>query len=715
MRSEAFRMNVEAKLDEQRSPRPGSRVRLFRPTSLRTRMALYFGALFALILLLVSMVRTFGLPWTSDRGSYGLQQAQVLKQVALLADLEKERLRLWLDERRHDAAGLAESPVVASSVSRLVKLVEEDAVRQGSPLQPTEDLLSNESAGELTAVLNALKTSHGIYSKISIVDAKNKLIIASTDRKDLGLELSEPKLSSLVMNPRKGASVIVRESPETGRAEAVISQTIPDRSHGDSGAASDLRAAVMLYVDGERLLKPLLYGAGKIGESEEIVLVDQDLRLILPLRFPLTSGKRPRPFEYVVETEPATFAVQGKEGVSIGRDYRGVVVLAAYRHIQVARNASWGLVVKVDEAEILGPTWRRLSYATVVSLLGVLAASIVAALLAGRIARPIRNLSLTAREVEAGNLNARAAATGSDEVGDLAVTFNSMIGRVQHWQRDLEEQVEIRTRRLIELNEELTTEISDRKQAEREKELLIGELETKNAELERFTYTVSHDLSSPLITIKTFAGFIEEALKEGKTDDVESDLGRIKRAAGTMEQLLEELLELSRIGRVVNPSTRVPMTEVAREALELLGGTIAERRVDVEITSNMPAVHGDRPRLLEVFQNLVENALKFTRDQPHPKVEIGTGEADGALAFYVRDNGQGIDRTCQERVFRLFDKLDQDSEGTGIGLAIVKRIVEVHGGRVWVESQGSGCGSTFWFTLTGSGRDDAEGDCENEG
>lgn len=670
--------------------------------SLRTRTALYFGALFAAILLVVSLVRTFGLPWTSDSGSYGLQQALVMKQLAFLADVEKERLRLWIEERKHDAREFAERRAVVTSVIKLLPLIREDDGHRESRNRLKEALLNDKNGKALMAAVNGLKASHAGYGKIRIIDTRNGLIIASTDEEDLGLRISDPKPASSAAKSGDRASVTVTQSPENGRTEVVISQSIRAGSSEAAEAPSQVVGTVIVYVDGERFLKSFLYGGSNIAESEDIILVDQNLRILVSPKFPEREGELVRPLEYVVKTEPAALAVQGKEGVLVSRDYRHVPILAAYRGIKVTPDSTWGLVVKVDREEMLGPTRQRLFYASIVSLLGVLSAAIMAALIAGRIARPIQELRLVAREVEAGNLDARAPVTGSDEVGDLAVTFNSMIEEIQHWQGDLEELVKIRTSRLTELNEELKAEISERKRAERERERLIEELEGKNAELERFTYTVSHDLSSPLITIKTFTGFVEEAFREGSTEEVASDLERIKRAAEKMGQLLEELLELSRIGRLVNPPSRMSMTQIAEEALELLAGAVAQRGADVSIAPDMPEVHGDRARLLEVFQNLTENALKFTRDQPHPKIEIGAADAGGGPAFFVRDNGQGIDPVYQERIFRLFDKLDQTSEGTGIGLAIVKRIVEVHGGRIWVESQGKGQGSTFWFTLPGS-------------
>ncbi len=191
-------------------------------------------------------------------------------------------------------------------------------------------------------------------------------------------------------------------------------------------------------------------------------------------------------------------------------------------------------------------------------------------------------------------------------------------------------------------------------------------------------------------------------MAKGTADSLESDMSRIDKAADKMGELLDEILELSRIGRLSNPPSSVPAEELVKEALELLGGAIAQSGAEVQMASDLPFLYGDRTRLVEMFQNLIHNAVKFRGDQPHPKVEIGCRKQDDELVFYVRDNGIGIDARYHEKIFGLFDQLNPTEEGTGIGLALVKRIIEVHGGRIWVESEGAGHGSTFCFALPGS-------------
>lgn len=228
-------------------------------------------------------------------------------------------------------------------------------------------------------------------------------------------------------------------------------------------------------------------------------------------------------------------------------------------------------------------------------------------------------------------------------------------------------------------------------------------LRERNEELMRFMYTVSHDLKSPLVTIRTFLGYLEQDLRGGDASRVEKDMGYMRGAAEKMSELLEDILELSRVGRKSQPPEDVSLQAVVGEALELVAGSVTERGVRVEVTTEPVWLTGDRVRLREVFQNLIDNAVKFMGDQAAPRVEIGVereGEAEGAnLVLFVRDNGVGIDPRHREKLFGLFEKLHPGSPGTGIGLALVKRIVEVHGGRIWAESDGPGLGSVFRFTL----------------
>lgn len=247
----------------------------------------------------------------------------------------------------------------------------------------------------------------------------------------------------------------------------------------------------------------------------------------------------------------------------------------------------------------------------------------------------------------------------------------------------------------------IARDISERKAAEMERERLITELGAKNAELERFTYTVSHDLKSPLVTITGFLGYLDQDARNGRFENFSRDMHRIRQAVDKMQNLLNDLLELSRIGRMVNEPVEMDFGAIVRDALSLLEGSLTSGQVHVNFADDGHKVYGDRMRLLEVLQNLLENAIKFMGTQPNPEIHIGAiQDEQGKPVFFVRDNGIGIEPQYQDRIFGLFNKLDTSTEGTGIGLTLVKRIIEVHHGKIWLESQ-PGKGTTFYFTLPG--------------
>ncbi|MCX6901517.1 MAG: PAS domain S-box protein [Verrucomicrobia bacterium] len=238
-------------------------------------------------------------------------------------------------------------------------------------------------------------------------------------------------------------------------------------------------------------------------------------------------------------------------------------------------------------------------------------------------------------------------------------------------------------------------DITERKRAE-------VALQEKNAEMERFLYTASHDLKSPVVTIRTFLGYLEQDTAAGDAGRMEKDLRFIRAATDKMGRLLEELLEISRIGRVVSPPVSITLRKLVDEALGAVAGRIAERGVTVKVGDTDMLLRGDRIRLAEIWQNLVENACKFMGDQKEPRVEIGVEARGAETVFFVRDNGIGIDPRYYAKVFGLFEKLDPKAEGTGLGLALVKRVVELYRGRIWVESLGQGQGACFYFTLPGA-------------
>jgi len=220
-----------------------------------------------------------------------------------------------------------------------------------------------------------------------------------------------------------------------------------------------------------------------------------------------------------------------------------------------------------------------------------------------------------------------------------------------------------------------------------------------NRELEAFAYSVAHDLRSPLRAIDGYSRMILN--KEGAAFDPETrrKFGVIQENAQKMGQLIDDLLRLSRVSRVELNRSRLDMTRLVPEVLKEIQMAEPERSIHVQI-GDLPAAHGDAALIRQLLANLLSNAVKFTRGKEGARIEVGSVERPGERVYYVRDNGVGFDMKYYKKLFGVFQRLVSESqfEGTGVGLAIVQRIVSRHGGRVWAEGEIQG-GATFYFTL----------------
>lgn len=229
-----------------------------------------------------------------------------------------------------------------------------------------------------------------------------------------------------------------------------------------------------------------------------------------------------------------------------------------------------------------------------------------------------------------------------------------------------------------------------------------AELASKNEEMEQFLNTVSHDLKSPVVTCLGLAGSLREDLRAGRMEETDDTIIRIERSATRMRQLIEDLLNLSRIGKVRFELTDVDTRSMIRSICDEFKPRLAEIGAVLEVETNTPHLRADAHWLTEVFENLITNAIKYGCDDPHPRIAIGCVSDEKEHRFYVRDNGNGIDPAHHAQILQPFRRLRTDKEGSGMGLAIVVRIVKMHRGRIWIESQ-PGQGATFWVALPVAG------------
>lgn len=360
-------------------------------------------------------------------------------------------------------------------------------------------------------------------------------------------------------------------------------------------------------------------------------------------------------------------------------------------------------------------------------LTGFIDVFVFSAAITNTITTPITKLKNAIMEIGKGNFDTKIELETEDEIGELANCFNKMSkdlkktttslaelnseismrkkaqDSLQKARNELEIRVEQRTAELAQANKELEQEITERKHAEEEMEKLnkgldsaVQELSRSNKELQEFAYIAAHDLKAPLRGIATLADWIAtdcaESFDEQGKKQVQMLIDKVKQ----MSSLIDGILKYSKAGNTTRGRQEVDLNEVVSDIIKQIDPS---KNVEITIDNELPTLAYEKTHILQIFQNLLTNAVKFM-DKPDGQINIGCVIQDDSWKFSISDNGPGIEQKHCDRIFKMFQTLSpqSNSESTGIGLAIVKKIIEVNGGQVWVESE-PGNGSTFFFTL----------------
>jgi len=665
-------------------------------------------------------------------------------QLSTIAELKTADLAHWRQERVGDASLFYKNPSFSALVERYFENAD-DAEAEGQLriwLGRLQDALQYERVMLLdTGYAKKMVAPEGPERKISFVSAGTSAILQSGQVafEDFYFNEVNEKIYLKVMVPILAAT--------------------------DGGRVIGFLA---LRIDPADYLYPMLQRWPTPSATAETLIVRRDgndVFFLNELRFQQDTALKLRiPLDKI--ELPSVRGALGYEGITEGRDYRGAEVIAAVRSVP---DSPWILVARMDTAEVYAPL-TQMRWVMMV-LMGALLTGAGAGV--GLVWRRRSQLFYKQRAEAAEALRESeekfriGAASASDLIWDWDISqgklewfgdIDQMLGyapgefprTLEAWEKMIHAPDHDRVMQALErhldarlpYNEEYRTvrrdgslrywvdrgtamwdetgkafrmigacsDITERKQAEDKLKMAFEELRSSNAELESFTYTISHDLKSPLETVKTFLGYLKQDFVGADAGKVEKDMLFMEGAADKMSRLLDELLEMSRIGRVVNPPATVSFRELAQEALDLVAGGIRGRGVAVQVSQETLSLYGDRPRLVEIWQNLLENAVKFMGGQASPRIDIGIEKRGKDTIFFVRDNGMGIDPRYKSRVFNLFDKLDAKTEGTGLGLAIVRRIVELYKGTAWFESAGEGQGSCFFFTLPAALQDESKGE-----
>jgi signal transduction histidine kinase len=367
----------------------------------------------------------------------------------------------------------------------------------------------------------------------------------------------------------------------------------------------------------------------------------------------------------------------------------------------------------VSEGEILGTAYiaadfplmeRILRYIGVLALvaIGAIGVSVLVSLkLQSLITKPLSSIVAIARDlVDNKQYSRRARKISEDETGTLVDAFNGMLDVIEQRTRDMEsanQRLEAEAARhaqaretIMQLNEALEGKVMERTQ----------QLQATNQELESFCYSVSHDLRGPLRSISGFTQALIEELPAELPGDSQRYLDKVMAGTRRMSQLIDDLLNLSRVSRGELVRQTVDLTELARDVIRDLQARDTNAKVDVSVWQGM-ATEADPKLVRIVFENLLGNAWKFSSKKDNPRIVVGVMKEGRREVYFVRDNGAGFDMKYADKLFGAFQRLHAMNEfpGTGIGLATVQRIVNRHGGRIWFDSAPE-MGASFYFTLT---------------
>ena len=343
-------------------------------------------------------------------------------------------------------------------------------------------------------------------------------------------------------------------------------------------------------------------------------------------------------------------------------------MFGAYRYI---KNAEIGLVAKMDEEEVLA----RLDSFGFTLFLVILAVSFAiigaACFIANRLVQPIDQLIRTAELFSRGNFDSRVAVESVDEIGVLGETFNVMASSLQKANDELESKVEIRT----------------------------ADLKRSNEDLEQIAYVASHDLQEPLRMVSSYTQLLSRRYSGKLDSDADEFIGFAVDGAKRMQALISDLLTYSRAGRQDGNHELVDVQDVVAEVLQNLNSRI-EDAASVVTFEDLTTLVADRKQLVSVFQNLISNSIKYRSATRESRITVTAEQQSNSWKFAVNDNGIGLDTAFTDRIFTIFQRLHgrEEYQGTGIGLAVVKKLIERAGGNIWVESELDE-GSTFTFTV----------------
>ena len=421
--------------------KPGHEAKVKGINSITTRLVISFVSLFIVFLISSELMLLYGLPYTKHSGWMESHRIQAIKQLDLIADLKKQQMKGHLYELATDTRLLAGNPFLRSNIEQIKELaLQKQHKYKEKPLilkSIQQEKLYQDISGLFVNAIN----SKAIYENFMLADIRNGQVFMASNPEDFALNVSQQNIFIRTKEQGKVYFNDINEDRITLLPVFQIGQVIKN-------TAGSAVAILILDVHIQKLLLPFLHTGAGLGETGETLLINEDTKILTPLKYSLATGEKPQLMQYKIMAKPAMLAAQGFEGVISSQDYRGVPVLAAYRNLWVSSDWSWGMVVKIDRDELFKPIQRAANFTAWVAVGGMFFLILLTIYLTYRLTFPIKELSIVALEFAKGNYAIRSKINRKDELGVLARSFNFMANEVELTQKDLERKVEERTSNL---------------------------------------------------------------------------------------------------------------------------------------------------------------------------------------------------------------------------------------------------------------------------
>ena len=601
-----------------------------------------------LSILLMTLVMASAMTYFIYVSSASMLKQEIEQRLATNAYHMLDKIDRMLYERSSDIRAIASDPVISSKTS--------------TPENITKRLID-------------FRNSYKAYVSLSFIDTDG-IKIADTSGIDIGKNVSnKPYWKKAIKNGTSLAEII--DYPQNiGFLVIYFSGLVKDAEGSPIGVVVARTPVSKLY----HAMKgaPRLFGTEK---DLKIDLVDKNGLLLYS-----NTNKKGILKDNYSDLPPVKHSMSGEIMGSLPhydpvRKEEDLCFFARERGYLNFPGNGWTLLVQMPEKEAFEPVIRLRNQISFVFLWLSIILAIGVFIIIRKIAAPIKKLEYGAKVLGAGNLDFRTEITAKDEIGELSSTFNEMAEKLEKKEKAL------------------VREIESRKTAEEATKRYADQLQSANKELEAFSYSVSHDLRAPLRSMDGFSHILLERYPDRLDEKGKDYLYRVGRAAKMMDQLIEDILTLSRVSRHEIKHEEVDLSKMAEMISSHLHSSDPGRDVYFSIQPSV-AFYGDKNLLGIVIQNLLDNAWKFTGKREKATIAFGTTETEHGKTCFVRDNGTGFDMQYADKLFGAFQRLHSsvDFPGTGVGLATVKRIISRLGGKIWADAEMEK-GATFYFTL----------------